>query len=607
MKVTAHYLKPYTSRAVIYGLCVVTSTVLIMATALSAADFLKLLFDPDNATHIESGNIVKQWLNLLYVWMISYGQHTALWLFSSLLVALFILKNLFGYLSSIIAGDIRNKMQRDIRNDLFEKTMYLPIGYHNRQREGDLLSRFGNDLAEYDENVLSSIQSLVAAAVTITIYLAMLLYMDARLTAMVLFSIPIIGGAISWLSHRLKRSSKSLQEQQGQLLSLSEETIHGLRIIKAFNAIDFTNTRYRGMNREYSRHRTSIYRRISAASPLSEFLGSAIVVAILLYGATLVMNGDTTLSPELFISYLMLFVLLLPPAKSLSTSIAQIRRGKGCESRIEELLSSDGDERGDNAKRQVEKIGEIRFSDVHMDYNATTPSDSQRTALHGIDFTIQQGMTLAIVGKSGSGKSTIANLLLRFYEPTGGCITMDGTDIQEFSIASWRARIGVVAQEPQLFNDTIANNIAYGRPEASSEEIENAARIADAHGFIAALPDGYNTRVGDGGSMLSGGQRQRICIARAIVRNPDLLIFDEATSALDSESEQTVQRSIDKLLKNHTTIIIAHRLSTIRNADCIVVLDNGKIAESGTHGQLINKKGIYYHLVHDAQADNSQT
>lgn len=598
---TVRQIKPYSAKVAVYGLFVVLSTIFMMATALSVSDFLKLLFESETPVPTNSGNLISQALETLYQWMIAQGKSAALWLFAALLIVLFLFKNLFGYLSSVIAGMIRNLVTRDIRNKLFAKAMRLSVGYYTGKKEGDILSRFGNDIVEYDENVLTSIHTLASSVVTLVLYLLMLFYIDARLTVVVLLSMPIISFVISSLSRRLKRKSKTVQDQGGTLLSLTEEAIRGLRVIKAFNAIDFSNSRYQTLNRDYTRRRTAMLRRIHAASPVSEFLGSVVVVAVLLFGTVLVIMGGSMLTAELFVSYLMLFVLMLPPAKSLATSIAQIKRGRGCVTRMLDFLEDGSVEVNDGDKQAVTHIGNINFECVSMRYSESTGQESNKKsttlALNEIDLQIEEGKTTAIVGASGSGKSTIANLLLRFYVPTQGRITVDGVDIQDYSLASWRRRVGVVSQEPQLFNDTIANNIAYGMPGATRRQIEEAARIADAHGFISAMPDGYDSYVGDGGSTLSGGQRQRICIARAVLRNPDLLIFDEATSALDSESELQVQHSIDTLLEGRTAVIIAHRLSTIRSADQIVVIDKGKVAERGTHEELLAQKGIYYRMV----------
>ncbi|MBO4751847.1 MAG: ABC transporter ATP-binding protein [Bacteroidales bacterium] len=597
---TRNHLKPYAARIAAYGLFVILSTLFMMATALSVSDFLKLLFEPDTPMPSQGGNLISQALEELYVRMIAQGKSTALWLFAGLLIVLFFFKNLFGYLSAVVAGTMRNRVTRDIRNRMFAKAMRLSVGYYSNRREGDVLSRFGNDIVEYEENVLVSIHTLASSVVTLVLYLLMLFYIDVRLTGVVLLSIPVISLVIASISRRLKRKSKEVQDQGGTLLSLTEEAIRGLRVIKAFNAIDFSNRRYQTLNHEYSRRRTAMLRRIHAASPVSEFLGSAVVVAVLLFGTVLVIRGGSMLTAELFVSYLMLFVLMLPPAKSLSTSVAQIKRGEGCVTRMIDFLEDQSIEAQDESKPAIEHIGNIELEGVAMEYPGQNTEATGVQALKGVDLHIVEGKTIAIVGMSGSGKSTIANLLLRFYDPTEGRITVDGRDIREYSLSSWRSRIGVVAQEPQLFNDSVANNIAYGMPNATLKQIKESARIADADDFIKAMPDGYDSYVGDGGAMLSGGQRQRICIARAVLRNPDLLIFDEATSALDSESELQVQHSIDTLLKGRTAVVIAHRLSTIRNADQIVVIDNGRVVECGTHEELLALGGIYHRMASDA-------
>lgn len=594
---THHYLKPYSHYIVAYGFCVVLGTLFMMATALSVADFLKLLFENEPVASTGGGNLLSRWLESFYVWMIGHGKSNALWLFSALLIALFLFKNLFGYLSSVLSGVVRNHILCDIRNAMFSKAMRLSVNYYTNHREGDVLSRFGNDMAEYDENVLGSLHSLVSSLVTVVLYLLMLFYIDVRLTLVVLLAIPFIALIISRLSHRLKRSSRVVQEQGATLLSLTEEAIRGLRLIKAFNAITFSNERYSRLNGEYCRNRTAMYRRVNAASPVSEFLGNVVVIAILIFGSYIILRGDTMLTAELFVSYLMLFVLMLPPAKSISIAVAQIKRGGGCIARINGFLYEDDVERDNPSSNDIERIGTIKLLDVSLEYTPEAGTEGKSIALRHVTLDIPQGKTTALVGTSGGGKSSIANLLLRFHAPTEGLITVDERDIGDFSLASWRSKIGVVAQEPQLFNDTVANNIAYGTPNATREQIVEAARIADADDFIVAMPAAYDTFVGEGGTMLSGGQRQRLCIARALLRNPDLLIFDEATSSLDAESERMVQQSIDRVLQGRTSVVIAHRLSTIRNADQIVVLDKGTIVERGTHNQLIEKRGVYYHML----------
>lgn len=589
MTFTGKYMRPYGARLAVYGVFVVLSTAFVMATALSVTDFLKLLFEGEEVLPGSGSNLISRWLEGLYGWMIGYGKQSALWLFSLLVLALYGSKNLFGYLSAVVIGKVRSRVVRDIRKDLFGKSMKLKRGYFSEQKEGDILSRFGGDVTEYDENVLGALQTLVSSAVGLVMYLAMLLYLDYRLTGVVLASIPLVAFVISGLSRRLKKKSKSVQEKNGYLLSLTEEAISGLRIIKAYNAIDFSNRRFRAVNADYSKERIGMFRRIYAASPISDFLGNTIVVAVLVVGAMMVVGGEGRLSAELFVSYIMLFVLMLPPAKNLSTAVAQIKRGKGCVARLEEFLANDQEEPlGGSAT--LESMGDVEMRGVGFTYG-------EGKVLSNIDLSIKKGSMVALVGASGSGKTTLANILLRFYEPTEGSVMVDGCDVADYSVASWRSRIGVVTQEPALFNDSIFNNIAFGLEGVTPEQVEQAAKIANAHDFISEMEDGYDSIVGDGGSLLSGGQRQRICIARAIVGNPDLLVLDEATSALDTEAERCVQQGLEQAMKGRTVLVIAHRLSTVRNADEIVVLDKGEIVERGTAKELYEAGGIYRKMV----------
>jgi subfamily B ATP-binding cassette protein MsbA len=582
-------MRPYGARLAVYGVFVVLSTAFVMATALSVTDFLKLLFEGEEVLPGSGSNLISRWLEGLYGWMIGYGKQSALWLFSLLVLALYGSKNLFGYLSAVVIGKVRNRVVRDIRRDLFGKSMKLKRGYFSEQKEGDILSRFGGDVTEYDENVLGALQTLVSSAVGLVMYLAMLLYMDYQLTGVVLASIPLVAFVISGLSRRLKKKSKRVQEKNGYLLSLTEEAISGLRIIKAYNAIDFSNRRFRAVNADYSKERIGMFRRIYAASPISDFLGNTIVVAVLVVGAMMVVVGEGRLSAELFVSYIMLFVLMLPPAKNLSTAVAQIKRGKGCVARLEEFLANDQEESlGGSAT--LESMGDVEMRGVGFTYG-------EGKVLSDIDLSIKKGSMVALVGASGSGKTTLANILLRFYEPTEGSVMVDGCDVAHYSVASWRSRIGVVTQEPALFNDSVFNNIAFGLEGVTPEQVEQAAKIANAHDFISEMEDGYGSIVGDGGSLLSGGQRQRICIARAIVGNPDLLVLDEATSALDTEAERCVQQGLEQAMKGRTVLVIAHRLSTVRNADEIVVLDKGEIVERGTAKELYEAGGIYRKMV----------
>ena len=595
MNFTLHNLKPYSARMGLYTLLVVLSVVFTMSTALSVADFLKILFG-EGEKAMPSINLVAQALDGLYRWLITFGRKEALILFSVIIFVLYSLKNIFGYLSAVQIAVIRTGVVRDLRNKLFRKAMRLPLSYYDRARKGDVMARFSSDMVEYEESVLGSLQSLLSSTISMVLYLAMLVYLNVKLTLFVLLMLPLVALVVAGIARRLKRSSQVVQEMNSRLISLTDETMGGLKVIKSYNAIDFSNRRFRSYNRDYTRRRNAMYRRIDAASPVSEFLGSVIVIGILLFGSWLVMNGDNGLTADLFISYVMLFVLMIPPAKDLTTAFSQMRKGRACADRIEAFLGEEeeawaagGVHRGAAGTEESATAVELRH--VNFSYNDDTP------VLHDISISVPRGTTLALVGASGSGKSTIADLICRFYECRDGEILLDGQPVGDMPLADLRSRIGVVAQDTLLFNDTVAANIAFGRPGATAADIERAARAAQAHDFISAMPEGYNTCIGEGGGMLSGGQRQRISIARALLREPELLILDEATSALDTESEHLLQATLGEVLQGRTAIVIAHRLSTVAGADNIVVLDHGRIAEQGTHDELMAHGGRYKQMV----------
>ena len=591
---TLRQFSPYKVRMLLFVVFEILSVMFTLATVLSLADFLKILFDTETVVEQSAADSyqLNHLLQQFYLWLISFGKSKAIVLFSSILFGLYACKNVFSYLGEVQISVVRSKVIRNIRNSLFSKTMRLSMDYFGHTRKGDILSRYSNDVVEYEENVIKAIRQFVIAVINVVLYFTMLLYINVKLTVFVLCLFPIIALVISKITRHLRRNSATLQQKTSHLMSLIEETLSGLRIIKAYTAIDFSNDRFKGYNKSYTRLRNKVYRRIDLASPVSDFMANCIVMGILLFGAYLVFNNDSGLSPELFITYIMLFVLLINPAKDIATAVSSLKKGSACTERLSSfLVEKEKVVEAENPMKFTALNHSIKYNHVCFSYN------EKDVVLNDICLTINKGETVALVGHSGSGKSTMADLLSRFYNATSGAILLDDVPIEKYSIADVRNAIGIVAQDTILFNDTVFNNIAFGFPNATEQQVVEAAKIANAHDFILQMPDGYQTVIGDRGDRLSGGQRQRICIARAVLRNPDILILDEATSALDTENERLVQSAMNKMLEGRTALIIAHRLSTIVNADKIVVLDNGKIVEQGTHAQLYaNTSGVYHKL-----------
>ena len=527
-----------------------------------------------------------------------HGPQYVLLVLGGCLIVLTGLKCLTAWLANYFMVPIRTGVLRDLRAQLYRKVVSLPIGFFTEERKGDVMSRMTNDVNEVEASIMSTLDMLFKDPIMIMVYLITLFTISWQLTLFVLILLPIAGFLIGRIGRSLKRASTRGQEQNAEILTQIDETLGGLRVVKAFNAESKLIVRFLQLINSTRATFNRINRRYYLAHPVSEFFGTALIAILLWFGGTLILGENSSIDAATFIYYLVIFYSIINPAKDLSKATYGIRRGMASLERIDKILETENTIRETQKQKQISDFQSIiRYEDVSFSYQADRP------VLRHINLDIRKGQTIALVGQSGSGKTTLADLLPRFYDPDAGRITIDGVDIRQLRTFDLRALMGNVNQEAILFNDTFYNNITFGVESATMEQVRQAARIANADDFIMATPDQYQTTIGDRGSRLSGGQRQRISIARAILKNPPILILDEATSALDTESEKLVQEALENLMKDRTTLVVAHRLSTIRNADLICVLHEGQIVEQGNHDQLIANNGYYRRLIEMQQSN----
>ena len=520
----------------------------------------------------------------------SHGKVAALEVICGIIMLSVFLANFFRYMSQRVLTRMRTWVVFRLKRALFDKLSTLHIGFFHHQQKGNLLSVVSADVHEIESSIVSSVQVLFRDPLTVVVYIILLFGMSMKLTLFTVVFFPLAASLIAGISKKLRRSANLSQSLLGRLLNITDETITGARIIKAFTAQAFVQSKFDVQNEEYRKVSKSMVNRRELAGPLSEFLGVMVIVAVMIYGGRLVLNQQSDLSASEFVTYIILYSQIIAPIKNISTAVTNIQRGLAAGERVLAIIDTENEvvDKPDAVKLATFK-NQIEFRDTSFAYNTAE-------VLKNISFTIPKGKMVAIVGQSGAGKSTTADLLCRFYDPQGGGVFIDGSDIRDYTLESLRKQMGIVTQEAILFNDTVFNNIAFGIENADEKDVIFAAKVANAHEFIAQMEDGYQTNIGDRGSRLSGGQRQRISIARAVLKNPPILILDEATSSLDTESEKLVQDAIQKLMLNRTSLVIAHRLSTIQHADEIIVLNAGVIVQQGTHQDLIAIEGIYKKL-----------
>lgn len=600
----SRYTFLYKGRAILVIFCNLMFVVFNLISIILFIPVLQLIFKPStivakeliepkwNGGFIGIFEYISSYYNYFVESLVLKDPKSALFFVCVSVFTAFFLKNLFRYGAIWHQSELRMAVVRNIRDSLFKKAMNLPLSFYSNERKGDIMARMNSDVGEIEIAVISMLELIFREPIAIVINVAMLIYLSPQLTLASLVLLPISAFVISRIGKSLKRTAQKGQEQMGMLYSSMDENLSGVRIIKAFNATGQIFKSFQKVNLAHQKLITKAFRKRDLSPVLNETLGAGVMLCLLWFGGSMILDttNKSNLTGEVFLTFIVVFSQLLRPIQGISTSMANMNKAKPSQDRINEILHADEKIYEQENPLSIKNFNsQIKYQQVSFKYK-------DEMVLKNIDLTIQKGKKIALVGESGSGKSTMADLLPRFYDVTEGQITIDDIPVRDLAIADLRNLIGIVSQESILFNTTVANNIAFGIENPSKIDIENAAKIANAHQFIVALENGYETNIGERGNKLSGGQKQRLAIARAVMKNPDILILDEATSALDTESERLVQEALENLMKDRTSIIIAHRLSTIINADEILVLSKGEIKERGTHHELMNKKGLYFNL-----------
>ena len=590
------YIKPYYSYVGLNIFSNILSVVFSLFSLTMVIPFLGILFGTQEKVlqasplTFSADSIKENFYFFISKTVEEAGKIEALMMICILVLSMFFLKNLFRYLALYFLTPIRNGIIHDLRMDLSKKLLSLDISFISSKRKGDLTSRMTSDLVEIEWSVMGTLEMFFKDPISIIIFLSTLIFISPSLTIFVVVLFPLAGVLIGYIGKSLKSSSKKGQNQLAQIMSIIDENIFGLRIIKAFNAENYINSKFEKNSEKYRATMTNILRKKDLSSPMSELLSTVVMVIVMWFGGQLVLSEQSILSPQEFIGYILIFSQIIPPVKSLTTSYYYIQKGSAAAERVYEILETE------NKIKNIDNPKEILKLEKSISFNIKSFKYENLNVLSNLNFNIKKGEKVALVGQSGGGKSTIADLLARFYEVVDGEINIDNINIKDLHIYNLRKLISIVSQESILFNDSIYNNIKLGNLSASKEEIIQAAKAANAEEFILKCENGYDTNIGNAGEKLSGGQKQRISIARAILKNPDILILDEATSSLDSESEKLIEDALSNLMKSRTSLVIAHRLSTIENADKILVINNGEIIEKGTHLELLQNSGAYKKL-----------